>query len=92
MRLRIMAVLVLADPQIESIAGHERLDAAQAGRAAIVERQIAIDDVGNEIGAPHGEPAHRIGLDIVLVFVEIVGAGEAVAELIRAIEDHRRRC
>src|SRR5208282_562551 len=87
MRLGIMAVLVLADPQIEGVAGHERLDAAPAGRAAVVERQIAIDDVGNEIGAPHGEPAHRIGLDVVFVFVEIVGAGEAVAELVWAVED-----
>ena len=88
MRLGIMAVLVLADPQIKGVAGHERLDAAPARRTAVVERQVAIDDIGNEIGAPHGEPAHRIGLDVVLVLVEIVGARETVAELIRAIEDH----
>src|SRR3984957_2558693 len=84
--LRVVAVLVLADPQIERIAGHERLDPTPARRAAIVERQVAIDDVGDEIRPPHGKPAHRIGLDIVLVFVEIVRAGEAVAELIGAVE------
>ncbi len=83
----IAAVLVLADPQIERVAGHERLDAAPARRAAVVERQIAVDDVGHEIGAPHGEPAHRVRLDVVLVLVEIVGATEAVAEHVRAIED-----
>ena len=78
-RLGIAAVLVLADPEIERVAGHERLAAASPASAG-VERQVAIDDIGNEIGAPHGEPAHRIGLDVVLVFVEIVGAAEAVAE------------
>jgi hypothetical protein len=67
---------VLADPEIEGVAGHERLDAAEAGRAAVVERQVAVDDVGHEVGAPHGKPAHRIGLDVVLVLVEIVGAPE----------------
>ena len=80
MRLGIAAVLVLADPEIEAIAGHERLDPAVAGRAAVVERQVAIDDVGDEIGAPHGEPAHRIGLDVVLRLEEILGAAETVAE------------
>ena len=87
MGLGVAAVLVLADPEIKGIAGHERLDPAVAGRAAVVERQVAIDDVGNEVGAPHGEAAHRIGLDVVLVFVEIVGAAETVAELIGAVED-----
>src|SRR5262249_57905230 len=33
-RLGIAAVLVLTDPEIERVAGHERLDAAPAGRAA----------------------------------------------------------
>ena len=91
MRLGIAARFVLADPEIEGVAGHEGFDAAKAGRAAIVERQIAIDRIGHEIGAPHGKPAHRIGLDVVIVFVIIVGAGEAVAELHRAIEDRIHR-
>ena len=79
MRLGIAAGLVLADPEIEAVAGHERLDAAVAGRAAVIERQLAVDDVGHEVGAAHGEPAHRIGLDVVLGLEEVVGAGEAVA-------------
>src|SRR6266851_4753667 len=58
----IAAVLVLADPQIERIAGHERLDAAPARRAAVVERQVAVDDIRYEVGAPHGEPPHRVRL------------------------------
>ena len=86
-RLGIAADLVLADPQIEGVAGHERLDAAPADRAAVVERQVAIDDVGHEIGAPHGEAAHRIGLDVVLVLVEVVGAREPVLELVGRVED-----
>jgi hypothetical protein len=86
-RFGIVAVLVLTDPEIKCIAGHERFDTAPAGRATIIERQIAIDNVGNEIGPPHRQTAHRIRLDIVLVFVEIVGAGKAVAELIRTVEN-----
>ena len=88
MRLGIAAVLVLADPEIKGIAGHERLDPPPTRRAPIVERQVAIDHVRDEIRAPHGEPAHRIGLDIVLVLVEIVGAAEALAKFIRAVEHH----
>src|SRR5262245_45916696 len=59
-RLGIAADLVLADPEIERVAGHERLDPAPADRAAVVERQVAIDDIRHEVGAPHGEAAHRI--------------------------------
>src|SRR5262249_15919544 len=43
-RLGIAAALVLADPQIEAVAGHRRLDAAVAGRAPVVERQVGVDD------------------------------------------------
>jgi hypothetical protein len=87
MRLGVAAVLVLGDPEIERVAGHKRLDAAVAGGAAIIERQVAIDDVRDEVGASHGETAHGVGLDVVLVFVEVVGAAEAVAELVGAVED-----
>src|SRR3974377_2246481 len=45
MRLGVAAVLVLANPEIERIAGHERLDAAPTRRAAVVQRQIAVDDI-----------------------------------------------
>src|SRR5262245_13434760 len=88
MRLGIAAVLVLADPEIERVAGHERLDPAPAGRAPVVERQVAIDDVRDEIRAPHGEPTYRVGLNVVLVLVEIVRAAETLPELVRAIEHH----
>src|SRR5262249_51092564 len=85
--LGVAAVLMLADPEVESIARHKRLDAAESGRAAVVERQIAIDDIRNEVGSPHGEAAHRVRLDVVLVLVEIVCPAEAIAELVRAVED-----
>ena len=87
MRLRIAAVLMLADPEVEAIIGHERLDAAVADRAAVVERQFTIDHVRDEVGLAHGEPAHRIGLDVVLRLEEVVGAVEAVAEDVRIVED-----
>ncbi len=75
MRLGIAAVLVLADPEIERVAGHERLDAAPSDRATIIERQVAVDDIRHEIGAPHREPADRVRLDVVIRLEEVVGAG-----------------
>ena len=86
-RLGVAAGLVLSDPDIEAVAGHLRLDPAVTGRAAIVERQVAIDDVGDDIGAAHCEPAHRIRLDILPRFEIILGAGIAVAEIIGTIEN-----
>jgi hypothetical protein len=44
-RLGIAAGLVLADPKIEPVAGHRGFDPPVARRAAIIERQIAVDDV-----------------------------------------------
>src|SRR5262249_6902147 len=79
-RFGIVPVLVLTDPKIKCIAGHERLDATPARRAAVIERQIAIDDVGDEIGPPHRQAAHRVWLDVVLVSVKILGARKPVAE------------
>ena len=58
-RLRVPPSLVLADPQIKAVARHERLDPSVAGRAAVIEWQVGVDDVRNEIGASHGSP--RIG-------------------------------
>ena len=87
-RLRIPAVFVLPDPEIEAVIGHERLDAAPAERAAIIERQIAVDDIGNKIGPAHRQTAHRIGLDVILGLVEIAAAAEAIAEHVRVVE-HR---
>src|SRR5262249_49936481 len=60
-RLRIAPGLVLADPHVETVVRHLRLDAAIAGRAPVIERQLGIDDVGDEIGPPHGRAAGRIG-------------------------------
>src|SRR5262249_15513551 len=79
--------LVLADPQREAVAGHERLDPAVAGRAAVVERQVGVDDVGNEIGAPHREPADRIRLDIIAGLEIVLRPGETLAERIGTVED-----
>src|SRR5215471_6756322 len=86
-RLGIAAVLMLGDPEVEGVARHEGLDTAITGRAAVIEGQIAVDDIRNEVGPPHGEPAHRVRLDVVAVFVEIVGTAEAVAKYIGAVED-----
>ena len=78
--LRIAAGLVLTDEQIEAVAAHVRLDAPIAGRAPIVERQVAIDHVGNEIGPAHGPAHHRIGGDVVAGLEVIVLTIETIAE------------
>src|SRR5262249_58879809 len=59
-RLGIAAGLVLAYPEIEAIAGHERLDPAVAGRAAGIERELGVDDVGEEGGPPPCGPPGRV--------------------------------
>jgi len=56
-------------------------------RAAVVERQITIHDMGNEIGAPHRKAAHRIRLNVVRCLVEVVSAAEAVAKFLWAVKN-----
>src|SRR5262249_57165931 len=60
---RVAPGLVLADPQVEAIATHGRLDAAVAGRAAGVRRQVPGDAVGDEVGAPPRPPPPPDRLD-----------------------------
>ena len=69
------------------MAGHEGLDPPITGRAPVVERQIRVDDIGDEVGAPHGEPANRVGLDIVARLEKVLGPGEPFAESVGTIED-----
>ena len=86
-RLRIAADFVLADPEVERIIRHVRLDAPIAGRAPVVERQLAVDRIGDEVRAAHREPAHGVGLDVGFLFVEILIRREAFAEYERVIEN-----
>ena len=62
----------------------------RSGRAAIIERQLAVDDVGHEVRLAHGEAAHGIGLEIVLDLEVIVLARIAIGEVERAFEDESR--
>src|SRR5437899_12511125 len=62
MSLRVAAVLVLADPEIEAVVGHERLDAPPSRGASVVQGKIAIHDSGDKDRAPHREAAHGNGL------------------------------
>ena len=77
---------MLPDPIIEGVIGHERFDAAIADRAAIIERQFAIDHIGDEVGATHGKAAHRIWFDIILRLEEVIRAREAILEHERIVE------
>ena len=90
MRLGIATRLVLTDPLVEAVAGHVRLNAAIARRAAVIERQFAIDNVRDEVGLAHRKSAHRIGRQIVLILEIVSRAGIAVGEIIRAVEDEMR--
>ena len=57
------------------------LQAAVARRAAVVERQFAIDDVRQQVGAPLREAADRVGHDL-LVRLEV-----AIAFVVAPLED-----
>ena len=86
-RLGIAAGLVLADEAVEHVVGHLRLDPRVAGRAAVIEIEVGIHDVGNEVRLAQGQPAQRIGHDVVLGLEEVLTAVEARRERVRAIED-----
>src|SRR5262245_26924250 len=58
-RLGIASGLVLADPDIEPVVGHLRLDAAIAGRTAIIERQLRVTMSGTKLVRRMASP--RIG-------------------------------
>ncbi len=73
----------MADPEIEAVARHIGFDAAVSRRAAVIQWQLRVDDVRNEVGAPHRETAHRIGFQIVARLEVIIGAGKTVGELRR---------
>ncbi len=78
---------MLADPAVELLARHVRLDPAVTRRAAVVQRQFARDHVRNDIRLSHSEPAHRIGSDLFFVFIILLARIESILEMIRAIEN-----
>ena len=80
MRLGVTALLVLADPEVKAVVGHEGLDPTPAHRAAVVQRKVAMHHVRDEVGAAHGQAAHWVGLDLVTRFEEIIRPVEAVAK------------
>src|SRR5262245_25779416 len=63
-RLGVLPGFVLCDLHVEVSAGHVWLDAPIVKRAAVIWRQLASENVGDNIGAAHSETAHRIGIDI----------------------------
>jgi hypothetical protein len=76
-RLGIVPGQMLADEAIEHVAGHRGLDTRVAGRAAVIEIELGVEDVRDEVRFAHREPAQRIGDDVVLRLEEILGAVEA---------------
>ncbi len=91
MALGITARFVLPDPEIEAVIRHMRFDAPVPGRTAVIERQFAIDDIGDDIGLGHCQPADRIGENFVGRLVIILPIRiEPVAEVIGAIKDEIR--
>src|SRR5207247_2423146 len=69
---RVAAVFVLSDPKIKAIAGHVRLDAPVTRRTTVIERQLAGNDVGDNIGLSHCEAAHSVRRILFFVFVVVV--------------------
>src|SRR5258708_36890806 len=82
----IPAVFMLADPEVEGILRHERLDTPITGRAPVIQRQVAVHNVRNEIRAPHREPPKRIRLDGDLRVVEAARSLETIPALLTAIK------
>src|SRR3984893_15470495 len=58
--LGITAGDVLPDKSVEHVGRHVRLHPLVAGRAPVIEVELGIEDVGDEIGLAHGEPAQRV--------------------------------
>ena len=85
--LGIAAVLMLADPIVERILGHEWFYAPIAWRASVIEWQFAVDRVGKKVGAAHGKSAHRVRFYLVVLFIEIVSTAEPVMENIGVVKD-----
>src|SRR5215218_11462163 len=85
-RLRVAPGLVLADEAVEHVVGHAWLNPQVAGRAPVIEIKLPVHDVRNEVRLAHGEPAQRIGLDLVLRLEEVCAAVEALREGNRTIE------
>ena len=84
---RVAAVFVLSDPKIKAIAGHVRLDAPVTRRTTVIERQLAGNDVGDNIGLSHCEAAHRVRRNLFFVFVVVIARIEAVFELVGTTKD-----
>ena len=72
---------------METLLAHVRLDPPITGRAAIVQRQLTIDHVGNVVGALHGQTTHWIRLYVVLLQEVIVLARIALCKVERTIEN-----
>ena len=85
MGLGVLAGLVLGDLHVEVGPGHVRLHPAVAEGAAVVPRQLAVDDVRDDVGEPHGQTAHGVGLDVLHRLEVVVLAGEPPAELVGAV-------
>ena len=71
---------MLTNPEIELVVGHCGFDAAIANRATVIERQFAIDHIGNEVGLALGQATHGIGLDLVFRLEEVFIARETITE------------
>src|SRR5207237_2951621 len=85
--IRIPAGFVLPDKTVEYIVRHIRLDAQIAGGTAVIEIELAIDDVRDEVALAHGKAAQRIRCDVVLRLEEVGATIEARGEFDGAIED-----
>ena len=86
-RLGIATGLVVSNPEIEPVTGHIRFDPAITRRTAVIQRQLCVDDIGNEIGAAHRKSAHRIRFNVVARLEVIFRTREAIREGVWTIEN-----
>ena len=86
-RLGIFAGLMLTDPKVEFVSGHEWFNTPPARRTPVIKRQITIHHIRHQICAAHSKTANRIWLDIIIRLVKIGCGRESVGKLVRAIEN-----
>ena len=84
--LGVFSGLVLAEPEIELVAGHEGLDPLrQPGERRLSSGRSQLMTSGTRFVRPHREPADRVGLKVFLVLVEVVGAREPRGHRVGAV-------
>src|ERR1043166_7639133 len=91
MRLRIPPAWILGDEATRACILNEPteggLNAPIPGCPLIVQRQLGVDDIGENVGADRGSTAHRLHLEFRLWLEEVIRHVEPLVEVPIVFED-----